>query len=75
MATPATWKVKKSQVETLLAVDGAIETTFVRKAVCPSGHRQVLRSAFETLVGVTHLEVRCVACDRAWPLELSGLRR
>ena len=75
MPAPAVWKVKKSQVETELGVDGQIETSFVRKAVCPSGHRQIIRSQFETIAGVTHLDVRCVACDRSWPLELSGLRR
>ncbi len=75
MTTPQTWKVKKAQVETLIGPDGQGETTFVRKAVCPSGHRQVIRSAFETIAGVTHLDVRCAACDRTWPLELSGLRR
>lgn len=75
MATPAAWKVKKGQVETEIGVDGASRTSFVRKAVCPNGHRQVIRSAFETIAGVTHLDVLCVACDRAWPLEISGLRR
>lgn len=75
MPSPEVWKVKKAQVETRIAADGASETSFVRKAVCPGGHRQLIRSSFETLAGVTHLDVRCVACDRTWPLELSGLRR
>lgn len=75
MTTPEAWKVKKAQVETQIAADGAAETSFVRKAVCPAGHRQLIRSSFETIAGVTHLDVRCVACDRVWPLELSGLRR
>jgi hypothetical protein len=75
MNSPEIWKVKKGQVETLIGADGAIETTFVRKATCPNGHRQTMRSAFETLDGVSHLDVRCVACDRTWPLVLSGLRR
>jgi hypothetical protein len=75
MAASSAWKIKKGQVETLLAEDGSIQTTFVRKAECPEGHAQVMRSTFETLPGVTSLDVRCVACDRLWPLVLSGLRR
>lgn len=75
MTTPELWKVKKAQVETQIAADGTAQTSFVRKAVCPDGHRQLIRSTFETITGLTHLDVRCVACDRVWPLELSGLRR